>query len=385
MNFDELIERRNTHSMKWDMMSTLYGVDPRNGLPMWVADMDFRPPESVTQALQTQVTHGVHGYFGDETEHRQAIVDWMSTRHRWTPDPSSIFTVHGLVAGTALAVQAFTQPGDAVILFTPVYHAFARVIKANGREVLEAPLMNEAGRYYFDLEALAAQLTGRESMLIFCSPHNPGGRVWSAEEQRAVAEFCNAHGLVLVCDEIHHDLIYAPARHIPMPLLAPPETRLVMLTAGTKTFNIAGGLTGNVIIADEAMRQTFARTHMASGTSPNLFGTLMATAAYQHGAAWLDALLPYLDDNRRLLDEVVNALPGWASMPMESTYLAWVDFSGTGLSAEQVQHKVQQEAGIAASHGAAFGQGGESCLRFNFATPRSRVEEAMQRLMACFG
>jgi cystathionine beta-lyase len=288
-----------------------------------------------------------------------------------------------------LCIQAFSQPGDGIILFTPVYHAFSRVIRANDREVIESPLISKNGRYEMDLAALTSQLKGHETMLILCSPHNPGGRVWTKTELQAVADFCIEHDLTLISDEIHHDLVYAPAEHTAMARLAAQQAslqqRLVTLTATTKTFNIAGGLTGNVIIEDDTLRKTFAKTHLASGTSPNRFGTMIATAAYQQGSEWLDALIPYLDENRRLLDAGINAIPGLSSMAMESTYLAWVDFSGTGLSAEQIIGKVQNEAGIAASHGVTFGKGGETFLRFNFATPRSRVEDAVERLQRVFG
>jgi len=389
MNFDQVIERHQTHSMKWDMMEALFSLPPDRGLAMWVADMDFKPPQAVNETLQSMVNHGVHGYFGDESEHNQAICNWMKNRHHWDLDNDAITTVHGLVNGTALCVQAFSKPGDGVILFTPVYHAFARTIAANGREVIESPLINNAGRYETDLEALASQLKGHESMVILCSPHNPGGRVWTRDELQAVADFCVEHDLILVSDEIHHDLVYAPAEHTVMARLAQQQEalskRLVMLTATTKTFNIAGGLTGNVIIEDETLRAKFAKTHLASGTSPNRFGTMIATAAYQHGAEWLEALVPYLDQNRRLMDEGVNAIPGLSSMVMESTYLSWVDFSGSGLTAKEMIHKVQNEAGIATNHGSMFGKGGENFLRFNFATPRSRVEEAVQRLQQVLG
>ncbi len=389
MNFDEIIERRQTHSMKWDMMETFYGLSPETGLPMWVADMDFKPPQAVNDVLQSMVNHGIHGYFGDERAHKQAICGWIKNNHHWNLSDKAITTVHGLVHGTALCVQAFTQPGDGIILFTPVYHAFARIIKANGRKVIESPLVNNAGRYEMDLEALASQLKGHESMLILCSPHNPGGRVWTRDELQAVADFCIEHDLVLVSDEIHHDLVYAPAEHIVMARLAEQQEALrkclVMLTAATKTFNIAGGLTGNVIIEDKALRAQFTKAYDASGTSLNRFGTMMATAAYQEGAEWLEALIPYLDGNRRLLDEGVNAIPGLSSMAMESTYLAWVDFTGSGLSTEAMIQKVQHEAGIATNHGSMFGKGGEQFLRFNFAMPRSRVEEAVERLQRVLG
>ena len=282
VNFDEKINRIGSHSLKWDLLETFYRLDPKDSLAMWVADMDFRPPQSVTQALEAAVEHGIHGYFGDESDHKQAICHWMAKRHQWSIEPDEITTVHGLVQGTALCVQAFTEVNDGVILFTPVYHAFASIIKANGRQVVESPLLLKDGRYEMELEKLSTQLQGHEKMLIMCSPHNPGGRVWSREELSQVADFCVKHDLILVCDEIHHDLVYAPFKHTVMAKAAPIcLSRLVMLTATTKTFNIAGGLTGNVIISDGALRQRFLKAHQASGTSCNRFGVLMATAAYQ--------------------------------------------------------------------------------------------------------
>ena len=385
INFDEQIDRIGTHSMKWDMMETYYGLKPEDSLSMWVADMDFKPPLAVKEALQGSIDHGVHGYFGEDTEHHQAIIGWMQKRHDWTVDASWISTVHGLVQGTAMCVQAYTKPGEGVILFTPVYHAFARVIKANDRDVVESPLEVQDGIYRMNLQALEAQLKGHEKLMILCSPHNPGGRVWTAEELKAVADFCVKHDLVLVSDEIHHDLVFPGVKHTVMALAAPEITsRLVMLTAATKTFNIAGGLTGNVIIEDKVLRQKFLKIHAASGTSPTRYGVLMATAAYANGEEWLEQLLVYLDGNRRLLDEGLNSIDGLVSMPMQSTYLAWVDFTGTGLSTAEVISKVQKEAKIATNIGAMFGEGGEGYLRFNFACRREIVEQAVERLRKVF-
>jgi cystathionine beta-lyase len=223
-------------------------------------------------------------------------------------------------------------------------------------------------------------------MLILCSPHNPGGRVWTADELRAVADFCVKHNLILVSDEIHNDLVYPGQKHIPMPLAAPQiADRLVMMTATTKTFNIAGAHIGNVIIADPALRKTFANTMNAMGISPNSFGMHMATAAYSpEGAAWVDALMRYLDGNRQIFDEGVNRIPGLRSTPLEATYLAWVDFSGTGMAPQEFIDRVQKTAKIATNHGASFGTGGENFLRFNIACPRAQVVEAVARLERAF-
>jgi cysteine-S-conjugate beta-lyase len=386
MTFDTPISRTGSHCVKWDMLEPLYGLKPDEGLAMWVADMEFRPPQVVQDALQKMLDHGVYGYFGDDRAYLEAIRWWMATRHGWDVQPDWIFTTHGLVNGTALCIQSFTKPGDGVILMTPVYHAFARIITAAGREVVECPLVMEGGLAQLDIQAWEARLTGRETMLILCSPHNPGGRVWTADELRAIADFCIRHDLILVSDEIHHDLVYPGQTHTVMPLAAPDVAdRLVMMTATTKTFNIAGAHIGNVIIADPALRKTFAGTMNAMGISPNSFGMHMATAAYSpDGAAWVDALMRYLDGNRQLFDDAVNGIPGLRSTRLEATYLAWVDFSGTGMAPAEFIERVQKVAKIATNLGASFGSGGETFLRFNIACPRAQVADAVARLQKAF-
>lgn len=387
MTFDKSIDRAGSHCAKWDMLEPLYGLSSQDGLAMWVADMDFRPPAVVQAALQRMLEHGVYGYFGDDRAYLEAIRWWMRTRHGWEVAPEWIFTTHGLVNGTGLAVHSFTRPGDAVVLMTPVYHAFARVIKAAGREVLECPLALEGdGTARLDIAAWDRLMSGREKMLILCSPHNPGGRVWTVDELRQIAEFCVRHDLILVSDEIHHDLVYPGQTHTPMPLAAPGITdRLVMMTATTKTFNIAGAHIGNVIIADSKLRQSFAAMVNALGISPNSFGMHMATAAYSpEGATWVDDLMRYLEGNRRLFDAGIAAIPGLRSTPLQATYLAWVDFSGTGMAPTEVIERVEKTARIATNHGSSFGTGGESYLRFNIACPRAQVVEAVERLQRAF-
>ena len=385
MNFDEIIDRRGTHSSKWDMMETLYGVSPNDGISMWVADMDFKPPQCVLDAVTGMIDHGVLGYYADDASYKTAICSWMDRRHGWEVDPSWVFTTHGLVNGTSLCVQTFTDPGDAIVLFTPVYHAFARVIKAADRSVTECILKNNDGRYEMDFDAYEKALTGKEKMLILCSPHNPGGRVWAETELQKVAEFCIKHDLILVSDEIHHDLVYSGNKHIPMPLAVTSITdRLVMMTATSKTFNIAGGHTGNVIIEDPELRKKFAGTMAALGISANSFGLYMAEAAYNGGDDWVDELVAYLTENKRIFDEGINAIPGLHSMSLESTYLAWVDFSGTGMPRKEFTDRVQKTAKIAANHGPTFGSGGETFMRFNIACPRSIVVEAVARMQTAF-
>lgn len=385
MNFDTLIDRRGTACEKWDMMETYYGVSPDDGIAMWVADMDFAAPDCVQNAVRGMHDLGVYGYFGNDSAYLDSIRWWMRNRHGWEVNPANILTTHGLVNGAALCVDAFTGPGDGVILFTPVYHAFFRVIRAAGREVVECPLANVNGHYEFDFDAYDAQMTGKERMLILCSPHNPGGRVWTRAELQAVAAFARRHDLVLVSDEIHHDLTMPGQVHTPMALIEGVEDRLVMMTSSTKTFNIAGSHTGNVIIADPDLRAAFAGRMAAPGLSPNAFGLAMATAAYSpDGAAWVDALRGYLDGNRRIFEERLNAIPGIRAMPLEATYLAWVDFAATGMSTAELTGRLQQTARIAANHGETFGKGGETFVRFNFGLPRSRLIEAANRLQEAF-
>ena len=386
MDFDEVIDRRGTHSRKWDTMEELYGVSPDSGLSMWVADMDFRAPKIIQEKLHGINSHGIYGYYGDYKEYNNSIKWWMKNRHNWEIDTSWIFTTHGLVNGTGLCIDAFTKPGDGIILFTPVYYQFSNLVEAARRKVVECPLKLIDNHYHFDFVAYERNLSGDEKMVILCSPHNPGGRVWTKNELQEVAKFAKKHDLVLVSDEIHHDLVYPNKSHTVMPIADPSVCdRLVMMTATTKTFNIAGAHSGNVIISNPNLRQKFSERIKALGISPNSFGLFMATAAYSpEGAQWLDELLHYIDGNRVIFDREINKIPGLSSMPLEGTYLAWVDFSGTGMEEEEFIYRVQEKAKIAVNHGSTFGTGGEKFLRFNLATPRTLVVEATKRLKDAF-
>ena len=386
MDFDEVIDRRGTHSSKWDTMEELYGVSPDNGLSMWVADMDFRAPKIIQEKLHGINSHGIYGYYGDYKEYNNSIKWWMKNRHNWEIDTSWIFTTHGLVNGTGLCIDAFTKPGDGIILFTPVYYQFSNLVEAARRKVVECPLKLIDNHYHFDFVEYERNLSGDEKMVILCSPHNPGGRVWTKNELQEVAKFAKKHNLVLVSDEIHHDLVYPNKNHTVMPIADPSVCdRLVMMTATTKTFNIAGAHSGNVIISNPNLRQKFSQRIKALGISPNSFGLFMATAAYSpEGAQWLDELIHYIDGNRVIFDREVNKIPGLSSMPLEGTYLAWVDFSGTGMEEEEFIYRVQEKAKIAVNHGSTFGTGGEKYLRFNLATPRTLVAEATKRLKDAF-
>ncbi|RJL00940.1 MalY/PatB family protein [Paracoccus siganidrum] len=387
-DFDEIIDRLGTNCSKWDDMQAGYGVSAEDGgLAMWVADMDFRPPASVQRAVEATAAHGIYGYPGANQPYLDAIRWWMAHRHGWQIETGWILTCAGLVNGVAMALQACSAPGDGIIVMSPVYHAFARTIRAAGRELVELPLAQRDGQYRMDWANWENLLSGREKMLILCSPHNPGGRVWSEAELREVADFCKARDLVLVSDDIHCDLVLPGSpRHRMIDVACPDiRDRLIMLTAATKTFNIAGAHLGNAIIPDPALRGRFKSVLVANGISPSLFGLDMIAAAYTpEGAEWVDRLVEYLDDNRRLFDQGVNAIPGVTSMPLQATYLSWVDFSGTGMAPAEFTARVERTARIAANHGASFGKGGENFLRFNIATPRARVIEAVGRLQEAF-
>ncbi len=384
-NFDEVIDRIGTGSSKWDKMESLYGLDPHEGIPMWVADMDFKPPQSVLGCVKDMAEHGVFGYGGDHKAYTEAICGWMERRHGWTVDPTWIFSCHGMMNGISLAIQQFTNEGDGVIIFTPVYHGFISAVNANNRRLVESELINNNGRLEMDFEALETLLRGDEKLVILCSPHNPGGRVWTYEELRELGAFCAKHDLILVSDEVHHDLVFTGNKHIPMAMAMPEIVdRLITLSGATKTFNLAGMHTGNVIIEDPDLRKVFSAGLSAGSLSPSAIGVAMATAAYNGGDEWLTEVLDYLDGNRKIFDAGMNAIPGVESMPLQATYLAWVDFRGLGMSAAEIKDRIQDTAKIAVSPGPIFGKGGEGYMRFNLATRRALVEEAVDRLSAAF-
>ena len=386
IDFDEPINRYGTNSNKWDGMAAITDVTDPDGIAMWVADMDFRAADVLQEATAGLLDKANYGYFTGDDSMKEAVSWWMRERHGWDADPQAMFSTFGLGNGIGLCLQTYTEPGDEVIIFTPVYHEFIGKIRRAGRVVRESPLRIGNGVYHMDLEALEASLSGREKALIFCSPHNPAGRVWTPEEIRALAAFCARHDLLLMSDEIHHDLVFPGHTHVPFPVAAPEVTdRLIMLTSASKTFNIAGSRLGCVTIPDERQRQRFAATMRALDIKPNLLGVVLTQAAYSpRGAAWVDALVRYLDRNRQIFLDGIAAIPGLTAMPMQSTYLAWVDFTNTGMEMEEVIRRVKTDARIAPSIGADFGNGGETFLRFNLGTQRAQVTKAVERLQAAF-
>ncbi|MDU8912750.1 PatB family C-S lyase [Aestuariicoccus sp. MJ-SS9] len=384
--FDKEIDRRGSHSSKWDAMETLYGVSPDDGLAMWTADSDYQTAPCVIDALRRAADHGVFGYTLTYPGYLEAIQWWMQTRHGWQIDTGWILTTQGLGNGIALCLDVWSAPGDGVVTFNPVYHEFRAKVDKSGREVTECPLKREGDTYVLDLEDAQARLTGHEKVLLWCSPQNPSGRVWSAEELRAVADFAARNDLILVSDEIHHDLVYPGNHFVPMHIAAPHvEDRLVVLTAASKAFNIAGQRTGNMIIPDTTLRAAMKKRLTTLDYKPAALPLMMIEAAYSpEGAEWVDAQIAHLEGNRAVFDAAVNAIPGVRSLPLQSTYLAWVDFADTGMTFDEFNGRVLKQARIAASAGPGFGPGGETFLRFNLATTRARVIQAGKRLQETF-
>ena len=386
-DFDRIIDRRGSHAAKWDSMAKLSGITAEDAIPMWVADMDFAAPPGVTEALMAEVARATHGYYADTGSWAAALADWAGRRHGLQVDPAWVSPTPGIVSALGLIQQAVSAPGDEIVVFPPAYHAFRKIIRANGRSILDVPLQERNGRYVMDLEGMAAKLTPRSRAVFLCSPHNPGGTVWTAEELRALAQLCIDRDLILVSDEIHCDLVFDGARHVPT-LTAAPEVadRLITCMAATKTFNLAGAHVGACITTSPELKAKLdARINAAGLGSYNGFGMTATEAAWRTGEAWLDALLPYLQGNRDLLDARIEAAaPGARSMRLAATYLGWGDFSGTGLPPEEVARRVAEGARIFASPGEQFGPGGASWLRFNFATPRPILEDALDRLEDAF-
>ncbi|WP_323782317.1 PatB family C-S lyase [Leisingera sp.] len=386
MNFDKITDRRGTHSSKWDKMEALYGLSPQDGLAMWTADSDYETAPSVIEAVKAAAEHGVFGYSWQHPEYLQAVQWWMKTRHSWDIETDWVLTSQGLGNAIALCLDVWSQPGDGAVIFSPVYHEFAHKVNKTGRKVTECQLARDGDTYNLDLDDAQSRLNGTEKLLLWCSPQNPSGRVWTVEELRAVADFAKRNGLILISDEIHHDLVYPGSTFVPMDVAAPDARAwTVTLTAPSKTFNIAGQRTGNMIIPDPDLRTAMRHRQNTLDYDPSALGVAMITAAYSpEGAEWADAQIAHLEGNRKLFDETVNALPGLKSLPLQSTYLAWVDFSGTGMSRAEFIRRLREDAKIATSPGDGFGAGGEFMERFNLATQRSRVEDACRRLTAAF-
>lgn len=383
MNFDLSIDRSRTASLKWDHIPAIFGVE--DALPMWVADMDFAAPPAVVRAMHARVEHGVFGYTLQTETYREAITSWMDKRHNWSIKPEWIQYCPGVVPALSLIVEAFTAPGDQVVIQTPVYPPFYSVVKDHGRELIHNPLiLNEQGDYVMDFEDLERSLSGgRVKMIILCSPHNPVGRVWTKEELSRVAALCEQHDVLVVSDEIHADLIYKAGSHTPFASLSEDAAnRSFICTAPSKTFNIAGLNTANIIIPNDTLRRRFEKVlqRYALGSITPM-GAAATEAAYREGGEWLDALLTYIRGNMEYIrDFIQQHMPEVKVTLPEATYLLFIDFRGLGMNPEALNQFLVQKAKIGMNSGVSFGKNAEGFMRMNVACTRATAVEAMSRL-----
>lgn len=374
-DFDTLIDRRNTASEKWDR----YG--DRDIIPLWVADMDFRSPPAVIESLHQRVAHGIFGYSGPPKELVETVITMLFREYGWQVDPAWLVWLPGLVCGLNVACRAVGQTGDAVAAFTPVYPPFLTAPGLADRQLVTAPLVEQQGHWVMDLDALEQAITDHTRLLMLCSPHNPVGRIWSREEQLALAELVERHNLIVCSDEIHSGLLLdAEKQHIPFATLAPElARRTITLQAPSKTYNIPGLGCSFAIIPDGPLRTAF--RGVMSGIVPhlNLLGYSATLAAYRDGEQWRQALLSYLRENRDLVLESLAEMPGLKTWPVEATYLAWID--ARSLQTDDPAGFFEL-AGVGLSDGAPFGAPG--FLRLNFGCPRVLLKQALTRMrMVC--
>ncbi|MBR1780974.1 MAG: pyridoxal phosphate-dependent aminotransferase [Oscillospiraceae bacterium] len=381
-DFDREIQRRNTDSLKYD-----FAVErgrPGDVLPLWVADMDFPVAPTIQQALIERVQHGIFGYTETKQDYFEALRAWFSVRCGWSPRPEWLIKTPGVVFALAMAVKAFTEPGDAVLIQNPVYYPFHEVIQDNGRRLVNSELVNRDGRYEIDFADLEEKLrTERVRLLLLCSPHNPVGRVWSREELRRLADLCVQYHVVLVADEIHCDFV-RPGRTFTSAASLEGEIReqLVICTAPSKTFNLAGLQVSNIFIPSEALRGQFRHQVDAAGYSQlNTLGLLACRVAYETGGDWLDAVKDYLEGNLAFLrDYLAERLPEIRLIEPEGTYFAWLDCSGLGLTKEELNDLVINRAKLWLDAGHIFGAASEQYQRVVLACTRRTLTQALDQL-----
>jgi len=385
-DFDTPVDRHNTASIKWDYSKRFTGL--KELLPLWVADMDFPACTEVIEALKRRAEHGVFGYTLEPESHYQAVVEWMRRRHGWEIRRGWMIAAPGVIPSLNLALLAYSQPGDGVIIQPPVYYPFKESIVNNARRVVENPLRLEGERYTMDFDQLEEAIDRRTRLLVLCSPHNPVSRVWSRPELEKLAEVCTRRKIIILSDEIHHDLIFNGHRHTPTASLCEEAAAItVTLTSATKTFNLAGLGCSLVIASDKALRERFRRTQKCIWTGiANAFSAVATEAAYRHGESWLEQVLEYVQGNYEFLISFLGKrLPGARVIPLEGTYLAWVDLRALGLSDEQLKERILQQARVWLDDGPMFGSGGEGFQRINLACPRSTLEQALEAIVRVLG
>lgn len=393
-DFDREINRKGTNSVKWEFIKQGKGLhyreepdDSSSGtrlLPMWVADMDFPCPEPVVEALVARAQHSLFGYTAPTDSYYNAIVRWMKKRHGWGIEPEWISTTPGVVPALNMLVKTYISPGEKVLIQTPVYYPFNKAVENNDGILVTNPLIYENGRYCMDFADLEQKTEDPQvKMAILCSPHNPVGRVWTRDELLRFGEICLKNNVLVVSDEIHGDLILEGYVFTPFAGISEAFAQSsITCTAPSKTFNLAGLKTSNIIIADEHLRARFKKTleRTAMG-GVGTFGVVALEAAYNHGEEWLSQVLDYITGNLEYLEKyIAEHLPQIKVVPLEGTYLVWLDCRSLGLGKLELEHMMLEEAKVYLDEGYIFGIEGEGFERINLACPRSVLVEALERI-----
>ncbi|AIQ12379.1 MalY/PatB family protein [Paenibacillus durus] len=382
-DFDRVLNRSNTHSYKWDQVEKLFGN--KDILPLWVADMDFESPPAVKEALVRRAELGIYGYCIQSDSYIDSITGWFRRRHDWEISKEWISQSPGIVTTLSLAVDLFSEPGAEVILQSPVYYPFYDVIKMNGRKVADNPLVLRNGRYEMDYEQLEGLMKGGAKLLLLCSPHNPGGRVWEREELLRLGELCLQYGVTVVSDEIHCDLALPGYKHIPFASLSKELSDITLMAlAPTKTFNLPGIHSSFIVASNPEMKHKFeTRIKTLSLHMASFFAQDAVEAAYNEGDEWVDELITYINGNiDYAVSYLAQYLPQVKVMKPEATYLLWVDCRALGLNGAGLKKLMYQEAGVAFNEGSVYGSEGEGYLRINMACPRSILQAALERFSA---
>ena len=387
INFDEIIDRRNTSCLKHD-----FAVErgyPADILPFWVADMDFRAPTPVIDALKARAEHGIFGYTQVKDDYFAVLQNWFRTRHDWAVERRELILTPGVVFAIATAIRAFTKKGDAVLIQQPVYYPFANMIRQNERVIVDNPLRLIEGRYEIDFADFEQKIIEhRVKLFILCSPHNPVGRVWTRAELEQIAAVCLRHNVIVIADEIHEEFVRPGFRHIPFASLSDEAAAItVTCTSPSKTFNLAGLQISNIFIRNAQLRRRFKEELSRTGyDEPNTLGLTGAKAAYEHGAEWLTQLLAYIEENYARTKSFLAAhLPKVKIIEPEGTYLLWLDFSAYGLTDEALNEKIIRDAHLWLDDGPIFGAGGSGFQRINIACPWATLEMGLQNLAKAFG
>lgn len=385
-NFDQLYERTNTDCLKWDLFKKRYKMnykleDTSGILPMWVADMDFAVPAQVIDAIKERLEHPIFGYSYVSDNCKKAIQQWFIRRHNWEFDTEHILFHQGVVPALATIIETFSEENDKICIQTPVYYPFFAIPKANNRQVVENKLIWNNGTYSIDFEDLEKQFQSGVKIFLLCSPHNPGGVVWSKEDLEKMVQLCIQYDVLLVSDEIHADLILEGYKHIPtLTVDGADKAKIITCVAPTKTFNIAGIHSAMMIVPDSELRKKLIRKKNAQGRDDlNILAAVATEAAYLHGDEWLDKLLQYISRNMDYVVEQLNQLEGVNVTKPQATYLMWIDYRGTGISEEEMMQRLLVKGKLALDPGTKYSETGRGFLRINVACPFETVKDGVER------